>query len=155
MGKFGAALAVIVLAGGAQAECAPGTVELRAGNGSVMRFSVEIADSAAGRAQGLMNRPTMAKSAGMLFVYDAPQHARFWMRNTLIPLDMIFADAEGRVTHVHSNAVPMDDTGIDGGEGVLLVLEINGGLAQRLGVEAGAVLRHPAVDQGKAAWACE
>lgn len=155
MGKFGAALAVILAAGGAQAECAPGTVELRAGNGSVMRFSVEIADSDAERAQGLMNRPSLPTSSGMLFVYDTPQHARFWMRNTLIPLDMIFADQTGLVTHVHSNAVPLDPTTIDGGEGVALVLEINGGLAQRLGVEAGAVMRSDVVDQTVAAWACD
>jgi uncharacterized membrane protein (UPF0127 family) len=158
MGKLGAAVSLILAAVWAaplMAQCAQGTVELRSQSGSVMRFTVEIADSAAERAQGLMNRPSMAKSAGMLFVYETPGHARFWMRNTLIPLDMIFADATGLVTHVHSNAVPMDDTSIDGGEGVALVLEINGGLAKRLGVEAGAVLRSDQVDQTVAAWACE
>ena len=148
-------MAAGLAAGSAWADCSPGTLELRSGTGSVMRFTVEIADSGAERAQGLMNRPALATSAGMLFVYDAPQHARFWMRNTLVPLDMIFADATGLVTRVHSDAVPLDDTSIDGGEGVVLVLEINGGLAKRLGIGPGAALRHPAITQSAAVWPCD
>ena len=158
MGKFGAALGLMaagLAAGSAGAECSPGKLELRSATGSVMRLSVEIADSASERAQGLMDRPALATSAGMLFVYDTPQHARFWMRNTLIPLDMIFADATGLVTRVHSNAVPLDDTAIDGGEGVTFVLEINGGLAVRLGIGPGAAFRHPAIAQGAAVWPCD
>ena len=154
MGKFGSALVLMLAAGPGLADCAPGTVEMRAASGSVMRFSVEIADTLAERSQGLMNRPTMATSAGMLFVYDKPQPARFWMKNTLIPLDMLFADATGLVTRVHSNAVPLDPTTIDGGEDVTLVLEINGGLAKRLGVDAGAVLRSDMIEQGLAIWPC-
>ncbi len=76
----------------------------------------------------------MAKSAGMLFLYEQPQRAVFWMKNTLIPLDMIFADATGVVRHVHANAIPHDETGIDGGADILAILEINGGLAARLGI---------------------
>ena len=155
MGKFSAAVVLVLAAQGvAWADCAPGTVELRSGSGAVMRFTVEIADTAPERAQGLMNRPSLAKSAGMLFVYDPPQRAAFWMRNTLIPLDMIFADETGRVTRVHSDAVPLDETSIDGGTGVAFVLEINGGLAKRLGVEPGAVMRSNVVDQDMASWAC-
>ncbi len=76
------------------------------------------------------------------------------MKNTKIPLDMIFADPAGRVTRVHAQAVPGDLTPIDGGEGVLAVLEINGGLAARMGIAPGAVIRHPALDQSRAAWPC-
>ena len=72
----------------------------------------------------------------MLFVYEGPRRVAFWMKNTLIPLDMIFADATGRVTRVHANAVPLDETPIDGGEGVQFVLEINGGLADAAGAGA-------------------
>jgi uncharacterized membrane protein (UPF0127 family) len=90
----------------------------------------------------------------MIFVYQAPTHARFWMKNTLIPLDMIFADETGRVTVVQSDAVPQDLTPIDGGEGVMYVIEINGGLAARIGIAAGAELRSDLVDQTKAAWPC-
>ena len=137
-----------------QAACAPGTVELRGAGGSA-RFSIELADSGAERAQGLMFREKMAASAGMLFVYQKPEHARFWMKNTLIPLDMIFADASGRVTVVHANAIPHDETAIDGGAGVQFILEINGGLAARLGIVAGSEMRHPAIAQGAAVWPCE
>ncbi len=100
-----------------------------------------------------MNRPSMPRSAGMLFVYETPQRATFWMRNTLIPLDMIFAGPDGVVTHVHENAIPLDETTIDGGRGVQFVLEINGGLAGPLGIEPGTELRHPAIGDA-ATWSC-
>lgn len=141
-------------AGAAVAACDPGTAELR-GGARVVRFAVDLADDADERARGLMFRPSMASSAGMLFVYDRPQHAVFWMKNTLIPLDMIFADATGRVTHVHSGAIPHDETPIDGGRYVQFVLEINGGLADALGIVPGHQLRHPAIAQDGAAWRCD
>lgn len=146
-------IALLLAPGLASAGCSPEAVEVR-GQGGVARFNVEIADDEAEREVGLMNRPTMASSAGMLFVFETPRPASFWMKNTLIPLDMIFADEAGRVTVVHENAVPQDLTPIDGGEGVRFVLEINGGLARRLGIGPGAVLRHPAVPQAGAAWPC-
>jgi uncharacterized protein len=138
----------------AKAACAPGRVDLR-WQGGGESFAVELADSPEERSRGLMFREDMAPDAGMLFVYESPRQASFWMKNTLIPLDMIFADATGRVTRVHSNAVPGDLTPINGGTGVLFVLEINGGLAARLGITPGAELRHPAVPQTTAAWPCE
>ena len=73
MGKFGAALILLVCAGAAGADCAPGTVELRKADGAVVRFSVEVADDEAERELGLMNRPHMASAAGMLFVYPGPK----------------------------------------------------------------------------------
>lgn len=90
----------------------------------------------------------------MLFAYERPQRAVFWMKNTLIPLDMIFLDQSGVVTHVHENAIPHDETGIDGGEGVQYVLEINGGLARQLGIAVGSELRHPVLDPTVAVWPC-
>ena len=102
-----------------------------------------------------MHVAEMARSKGMLFVYDQPQPAVFWMRNTLIPLDMIFLDATGTVTHVHENAIPLDETGIDGGDDVQFVLEINGGLAGPMGISVGNQMRHPAIDQMNAAWPCD
>ncbi len=137
----------------AQATCAPDRVDLRWSGGSES-FAVELADSPDERSRGLMFRAEMAPDAGMLFVYESPRRASFWMKNTLIPLDMIFADATGRVTRVHSNAVPGDLTPIDGGTDVVFVLEVNGGLAARLGIAPGAALRHPAVPQTAAAWPC-
>jgi uncharacterized protein len=136
----------------ALAACRPDVVDIRGPFGQA-RFTVEVADDGQERSRGLMFREALPSAAGMLFLYDAPQHANFWMKNTLIPLDMIFADSAGRVTRVHSNAVPQDLTPIDGGEGVVAVLEINGGLAGKLGIAPGAELRHPGI--AGAVWACE
>ena len=149
-----AVLAAMLLgAAPAFAACDPDRVELR-GDWGRASFGVEIADDPAERTQGLMHRESLPASRGMLFLYEGPHHASFWMRNTLIPLDMIFVDPAGRVTRVHENAVPLDETPIDGGPGVLAVLEINGGLAGRLGIDEGSELRHPALDQSAAIWPC-
>jgi uncharacterized protein len=152
-GKIASVAGLVLLCGPAWGACRVDVVELQ-GAGGKARFTVEVADDAEERALGLMNRPKMAMGAGMLFVYPSPKKAGFWMKNTLIPLDMIFVDATGTVTRVHENAVPLDTTSIDGGDGVKVVLEINGGLAGRMGIAPGTVLRHPSLDQTIAAWAC-
>ncbi len=136
----------------AVAECAQNRVDLRGPWGSA-RFFVEVADDSEERARGLMYRDKLARSAGMLFVYNEAGTVSFWMKNTRIPLDMIFADPSGVVTRVHSNAVPGDLTPIDGGAGVMVVLEINGGLVDAMGISAGDQLRHPSFG-GAAAWPC-
>ena len=141
-------------ASGASAACTPGAVEIRGDWGSA-RFTVDVADDPAERAQGLMNVEEMPTMTGMLFIYEQPQRASFWMRNTLIPLDMIFMDETGTVTRIHENAVPLDETPIPGGDDVLTVLEVNGGLSRRLGISEGDVLRHPGLPQDVAAWPCE
>jgi uncharacterized membrane protein (UPF0127 family) len=148
-------LALVLLPGMASAEaaCAADRLDLRWPDGRES-FAVEVADDTEERARGLMFREELPAASGMLFVYDSPKRPSFWMKNTLIPLDMIFADATGTVTRVHSGAVPGDLTPIDGGEGVQFVLEINAGLAEKLGIEPGSVMRHPAIGEG-AAWGCE
>jgi uncharacterized protein len=151
--QFWAAIGLCLWAASAQAACSDGQVDLRGAWGQA-RFSVEIADTEPLRAQGLMNREQLARSAGMLFVYDAPTEPAFWMMNTLIPLDMIFVDPTGIVTRVHSNAIPHDRTPIPGGPNVLMVLEINGGLAERLGIAEGSEMRHPRLDAAQAVWPC-
>ncbi|MEM9975478.1 MAG: DUF192 domain-containing protein [Pseudomonadota bacterium] len=155
MGRVGAFVLTFALtfAVTAAVACQPDQVQIRGDFGQA-RFSVEVADEPAERARGLMNRPSMPMSAGMLFVYDGPRRAQFWMKNTLIPLDMIFTDQTGRITHIHENAVPMDETIIDGGFGVFTVLEINGGLAGELGLSVGDELRHPAIPASRAVWPC-
>jgi hypothetical protein len=144
----------LVLALPAMAECQDNRVTLR-GDGGQAGFAVEIADTDETRALGLMHRESMPRFSGMLFVFDRPQRAVFWMENTLIPLDMLFIDAEGVVRTVHSMARPLDRTPIDGGPGILYVLEINGGMAEMLGLVPGTQLRHPRIDQSGAAWPCE
>lgn len=144
----------VTLCGSAAAQtCSSDTVHLK-GDWGEARFSVEIADDAAERAQGLMHRTEMARSAGMLFVYPEPQSLSFWMRNTLIELDMIFVDARGVVQHIHHRAQPLDETPIPGGPNLTHVLEVNGGLAELFGINVGSVLRHPTFSQGDAAWPC-
>lgn len=106
-------------------------------------FRIDLADDPEERARGLMFVESMPTLSGMLFVYEKPQRATFWMRNTLISLDMLFADPSGTITRIHENAIPGDETTIDGGEGVIAVLEINGGMAARLGIAEGDVIQHP------------
>ena len=144
----------VATAAGAQEVCREDTVHLR-GDWGVARFSVEIADDPQEQAQGLMFREKLPLSAGMLFVYDTPRRASFWMRNTLIPLDMLFVNEEGTVQHIHRHAVSRDETPITGGDGIVAVLEINGGMAARLGITEGSALRHPALPGERLAWPCE
>jgi uncharacterized membrane protein (UPF0127 family) len=106
-------------------------------------FTVDVADDPQERAQGLMFVEQMATLEGMLFVYEEPQAVSFWMKNTLIPLDMLFAGPTGEILSIHENAVPGDLTPIRGGNGIQMVLEINGGLSARLGITEGDVMQHP------------
>jgi uncharacterized membrane protein (UPF0127 family) len=132
------------MAQGALADCSNGRLVVDTG-AARLEFSVELADTNETRAKGLMLRESLPSAAGMLFAYDRPQRAQFWMENTLIPLDMIFAGPDGVILQVHENAIPMDRTVIDGGEGVQFVLEINGGLASPMGIAAGGRLHHPVI----------
>ncbi|MEM6407220.1 MAG: DUF192 domain-containing protein [Pseudomonadota bacterium] len=139
---------------GALAFCSAEHVDLRGDWGKV-RFKVEIADDPQERAQGLMHRQSMARMSGMLFIYPEPEPLAFWMRNTLIPLDLLFIDESGVVVHIHENAVPLDETPISGGSDPLLsVLEINGGMSAMLGITTGSQLRHPGLPQDSAMWPC-
>ncbi len=133
-------------------ECREDTLWLR-GDWGTARFHVTVADDAGERATGLMNVRQMASSTGMLFAYEREQPVAFWMKNTFLPLDMIFADASGRVVKVHSDAVPHDETPIPSGQPTQYVLEINAGLSRRLGIAPGSEMQHPAIETP--AWPCE
>jgi uncharacterized membrane protein (UPF0127 family) len=154
MRNFIAAVALSVMAtSGLAQECDTDHLSVR-GDWGQLAFSVEIADDPQERSRGLMFRESLARGAGMLFIYETPQPTSFWMKNTLIPLDMLFADITGKITSVHSNAIPGDLTAIPGGSSVFAVLEINGGLAKRYGIAVGSQMRHPAFTDGPAAWPC-
>ena len=156
MGKWFGLSAVVALVATqtiAAETCQDDTVFLRGDWGSA-RFAVDVADTPAERSQGLMFVESMPTMSGMLFVYEREQRVSFWMKNTLIPLDMIFADGAGVVQRVHENAVPGDVTSIPGGDDIQFVLEINGGMARRLGIDAGTEMRHPAIPDETASWAC-
>ena len=150
------AFAFLASAAGAAAKaCDPDRVDLRWRGGGAASFAVEVADDAGERSRGLMFREALAPESGMLFVYDGPQSVAFWMKNTLIPLDMLFIGQDGRVRSVHADAVPGDETPIFGGDDIQFVLEVPGGTAGRLGIAPGAELRHPAVERRFAAWTCD
>ena len=108
-------------------------------NRAVVR--VEIADTGAARELGLMYRQHLADDTGMLFVFKQPQHLTFWMKNTEIPLDMIFAGADGTVTGTIANAEPFSERQLSVAGDSLYVLEVNAGFARRHGIKAGDRLR--------------
>jgi uncharacterized membrane protein (UPF0127 family) len=101
------------------------------------RFSVELAETPAQMEQGLMFRRELAPDAGMLFDFKEPTMATMWMRNTLIPLDMLFVDAHGRIVNIHERAVPQSDAIVAATAPVRAVIELNGGTAARLGLKPG------------------
>lgn len=119
----------------------PLEVETAAG---VRDFTVEVATTSEEQATGLMYRREMAADAGMLFVYPAGSRVTMWMKNTLIPLDMVFISPAGRVTHVVERTVPMSNELIGSNGPVRAVLELNAGTASRLGIKVGDQVRHPA-----------
>jgi uncharacterized membrane protein (UPF0127 family) len=109
-------------------------------------FTIEIADTPDERARGLMFRETMAADAGMLFDYGSDQEGvAFWMRNTPLPLDMIFIRADGTITQIAANTTPYSLEPIPSTEPVRFVLEVNAGVAAKLGIVPGARLRHTRV----------
>ncbi|MEO1641313.1 MAG: DUF192 domain-containing protein [Pseudomonadota bacterium] len=136
------AFAIWLTAGPALAVCADDRLTI-AGDFGQATFQIDIADDFEERARGLMFVEEMPLMSGMLFIYERPQSVSFWMKNTLIPLDMIFVSPQGEILRIHENAVPGDLTPIPGGDGVQMVLEINGGLSARLGIAEGDAMQHP------------
>ena len=112
------------------------------------RFKVELAETPAQMTQGLMFRTSLAPDAGMLFDYRRPTPATMWMRNTLIPLDMLFVDARGRIVNIHERAVPQSDAIIAAAAPVRAVIELNGGTAARLGIKPGDRVIYPIFTEG-------
>lgn len=109
---------------------------------------VEIVDNPGERRQGLMWRRTLAPHHGMLFLYPQPTEADFWMRNTYIPLDIIFIRADGRVHRVAAHTLPETDTTIPSQGPILAVLEIGAGLAEQYGIGPGTRISHRALPPG-------
>jgi len=103
-------------------------------------FQVELAVTSAEHERGLMFREHMAPDVGMLFISDSPRRQVFWMKNTLIPLDMIFIGADWRIAGIVENAEPRTLTSRDVGLPSQYVLEINGGLSARYGLRAGQLV---------------
>jgi uncharacterized membrane protein (UPF0127 family) len=133
---FIAALAAIPSAGPALEALASSTLEIETAKGR-HSFTVEIAANDAQRARGLMFRRALAPGHGMLFVYSRPRMISMWMKNTFIPLDMIFIGASGKVVSVHERAVPHSLVPISSEKRALAVLELAGGSVARFGIRPG------------------
>lgn len=113
-------------------------IELQRAGKPVAGFRVEIAADDESRTRGLMFRRKLAPDAGMLFVNEVPGRLAFWMKDTIIPLDMLFFTADGTLVHIHPRAKPEDLTLIDPGRGdICAVLEIGGGEAARRKIKPG------------------
>ena len=108
-----------------------------------IKFDVELATNDAERARGLMFRKQLGAYEGMLFDFFKEMPVSFWMKNTLIPLDMVFIAGDGTIRHVHANAQPMSTDTIPSRYPVRAVLEINGGSAALLGIKPGDKVKHP------------
>jgi uncharacterized membrane protein (UPF0127 family) len=111
-------------------------------DGKVRHFKVEVVDDDDSRERGLMFRMSLAPNAGMLFDFKTPQDVSFWMKNTYIPLDIIFVGRDGHILNIARQARPMDETNLPSAGPALGVLEIRGGRAAELGVEPGDLVRH-------------
>ncbi len=115
------------------------TVETQLG---AFPLSVEVADDAAKRAQGLMNRKSLPPGYGMLFDFGQEQDVYFWMKNTYVPLDMIFIKENGTVATIRKNAQPLSERTISSGVPVRFVLEVEAGVANQMGLKPGDRVRH-------------
>lgn len=134
-------LIVLALAPQAWAK-GPEKLEIDTASG-VHKFEVEIASDDAARERGLMYRRYMAPDHGMLFEFDRNAPESFWMKNTYIPLDMIFISPTGVVTNVAANAEPLSENVIPSGPPCAAVLELDGGTAAAIGLRVGDKVRHP------------
>lgn len=122
-----------------------GVLTLKRGEISLASFAVEVADDEKSRATGLMYRQSLAPDQAMLFIYDRARLVRMWMKNTYVPLDMLFADDYGRITRIHTGAIPQDLTVIDGGDAVRYVLEVVAGTVRDKGLKVGDVMVYPSI----------
>ncbi|MCV9965236.1 DUF192 domain-containing protein [Pararhizobium sp. BT-229] len=117
--------------------------------GKVHKFTVELALDSEQRAQGLMNRRHMPRDRGMLFDFGQTRQVMMWMKDTYLPLDMLFIARDGRIETVRENAVPLSEAIIDSRVPVAFVLELNAGTASRLGIAPGDVVDSPPISRTK------
>ena len=98
-------------------------------------IQAEVADEPDERALGLMNRKKIDKNKGMLFVYHSPSAPKFWMKNTLISLDILFSSYDGRIIKIFENVPKMNEKKITAGNGISFVLEINSGVVEEFEID--------------------
>lgn len=117
--------------------------------GGPQRFDVEVMRNDADRARGLMFRRSMAPNHGMLFDFAKVEPVAMWMKNTYLPLDMLFIRPDGTVARIAADTEPLSTRTILSGEPVLAVLELNAGTAARLGIRPGDRVEHPLFRAGR------
>ncbi len=105
--------------------------------GKTRGFKTEIARTSAEQAKGMMFRTTIADDEAMLFPFSEAKVASFWMRNTVVPLDIIFIRADGSIESIAENTIPYSTDSVVAGEPVSAVVEVRGGLTAELGISAG------------------
>lgn len=108
------------------------------GTGKVTKMiTIQIADNNEERAEGLMWRRYMPEDEGMLFIFDDEEPLTFWMKNTYIPLDMVFADKSGRIVSIYPEATPLSEASISSVKPAQYVVEVNGGFCAKYGIDVG------------------
>jgi uncharacterized membrane protein (UPF0127 family) len=132
---------------GGLAKFPTGSLAIESG-GKTHRFTIEIATNSRQQSQGLMFRRHLARDAGMLFVYRRVNEIAMWMRNTYVPLDMLFIRKDGRIGKIAERTVPLSEETISSGGPVIAVLELNAGTSERLGIKVGDRVRSPALPGG-------
>jgi uncharacterized membrane protein (UPF0127 family) len=142
-----AALIVLVLAFGTAHAFESGTLAIETSDGHVRRFTIELAATPAEHRQGLMFRESMAADHGMLFDFETEAPVSMWMRNTVLPLDMLFIGEDGRIKKIAADTVPFSEAIIASPGPVRAVLELNAGSAKRLGITEGDRVRHPIFEE--------
>ncbi len=141
-GACGVAMAILLLAAHSGRAAERGTLEITTRSGLHV-FAVELAVTDEERARGLMFRKELPVGQGMLFDFKRDQIVTMWMRNTYIPLDMIFIRADGRIARIAADTQPLSEQIISSGVPVRSVLEVIGGTAKKLGITAGDRVAHP------------
>jgi uncharacterized membrane protein (UPF0127 family) len=142
LGRIALAVGLITLAFGARADGKDQPLDIITSTGA-HPYQVEVADDDALRERGLMYRHQMAANHGMLFEFPTRAPVTFWMKNTYLPLDMIFIDADGTVRGVYEHAKPMSEKLIPSGVAVTAVLELNADQAFDIHLKPGDKVRFP------------
>jgi uncharacterized membrane protein (UPF0127 family) len=130
----------------ARPDFATGTLSIQTAEGSPREFRIELARTVAERAFGLMFVREMADDRGMLFDYGRDKHVSMWMKNTYVPLDMLFIESDGRIESIIERAAPHSRDPRASKGRVMAVLELKGGITSRLGIKAGDRVIHPIFD---------
>ncbi len=110
-------------------------------NKVISKLDIEIAATEYTREKGLMARATMEENQGMLFIFDYQKVENFWMKDTILPLDMIFVDEDLQIVHIAYDAVPFSEAQISSEKPALYVVEVNAGYCKKFNIEAGAKIQ--------------